>query len=38
VIAVLVVIAGILFAVDHASSGSSASDKCAAAKLDPSYA
>ena len=38
VIAVLVVIAGILFAVDHASSGSSASDKCAAARLDPSYA
>jgi membrane protein YqaA with SNARE-associated domain len=38
VIAVLVVIAGLFYAVDKASGGSSPDDKCAAAKLDPSYA
>ena len=38
VIAVLVVIAGLFYAVDKASGGSSPDDKCATAKLDPTYA
>jgi membrane protein YqaA with SNARE-associated domain len=38
VIAVLVVIAGLFYAVDKAGGGSSPDDKCAAAKLDPAYA
>ena len=38
VIAVLAVIAGLFYAVDVAGSGTSKSDQCAAAKLDPSYA
>nr|WP_166178025.1 DedA family protein [Altererythrobacter segetis] len=38
VVAVLLVIAGLFYAVDVAGSGTSASDQCAAAKLDPTYA
>jgi len=38
VIAVLVVIAGLFYAVDVAGSSTSKSDQCAAAKLDPTYA
>lgn len=38
VVAVLVVIAGLFYVVDFAGGHSAASDKCAAAALDPSYA
>jgi len=38
VIAVLLIIAGLFYAIDRAGSGSHASDTCAAAKLDPTYA
>ena len=38
VIAVLLVIAGLFYAIDRAGSGTHASDKCAAAKLDPTFA
>lgn len=38
VIGVLLAIAGLFYAVDKAGNGTSAGDKCAAAKLDPTYA